>query len=333
MLERLRKDFRKILSADHKTAVSAYSQIAEIIHSYQTENRINNFLNDPLWEDLEASIAESLRDLPPLCFYVDGADDGFERAPMYWLQCQLGLFYETMRFLRDPRLGGRLHLFVCLRDLVLSSVYQSEHRTRYTDEPHIRVLNWNWDAISYLFRQKVKSLEDQFFTEDPIKNGKTIQSWLGLSTIRNRARSIAEPIEQYLIRHTRLLPRDVIILGNRLCQALSRDKIAWRATREATVREIVADTARFLGDEQLQICGNFISSNSMPSNASRYGYSELFTGNQQYLRNITDDVKELIKAVGVDPSRGVFLMRKRPLLWNALPKALILFRCYGRTVY
>ncbi len=42
---------------------------------------------------------------------------------MYWRRCQKGLFYQTMRLLRDHRLGGRLHLVICIREIVMSSVY------------------------------------------------------------------------------------------------------------------------------------------------------------------------------------------------------------------
>ena len=67
---------------------------------------------------------------------------------MYWLKCQEGLFYQVMRMLRDHKLGGRLHVVICIRDIVMSSVYRSEHAPRYYNEPHIRVLNWDRDRAA-----------------------------------------------------------------------------------------------------------------------------------------------------------------------------------------
>ena len=74
---------------------------------------------------------------------------------MYWLKCQEGLFYQVMRLLRDQKRGGRLHVVICIRDIVMSSVYLSEHAPRYYNEPHIRVLTWNRDSLLYLLEQKL----------------------------------------------------------------------------------------------------------------------------------------------------------------------------------
>ena len=41
----------------------------------------------------------------PSFFYLDGVDEEFSSAPMYWLHCQKGLFYEVMTLLRDAQFG------------------------------------------------------------------------------------------------------------------------------------------------------------------------------------------------------------------------------------
>src|SRR5436305_7755088 len=178
----LKSGFNNILKAELRTPVSAYSQVTQIIEANDTANKVKAYFNDPLWDQLEWTIAEGIKNSPPLCFYIDAVDEEFEHAPMYWLKCQLGLFYQTMRMLRDSKLGGRLHLFICIRDLVLSSVLQSEHRTRYMDEPHVRILNWNKNAIKHLLKKKVEMLDNEFFLNDS-KRGKTLQNWLGRETL------------------------------------------------------------------------------------------------------------------------------------------------------
>lgn len=72
--------------------------------------------------------------------------------------CQKGLFYQVMRLLRDTRLGGRLHIFICIRDLTYASVFGSEHATRYLDPLHIRLLEWDSESIRYLFERKIERL-------------------------------------------------------------------------------------------------------------------------------------------------------------------------------
>ena len=69
-----------------------------------------------------------------------------------------GVFYQVMRLLRDHKLGGRLHVVVCIRDIVMSSVYRSEHAPRYYNEPHIRVLTWDRSSLLYLLGQKLQRL-------------------------------------------------------------------------------------------------------------------------------------------------------------------------------
>ncbi|HJQ25042.1 MAG TPA: hypothetical protein VKA60_14080 [Blastocatellia bacterium] len=309
----LKSGFNNILRSEFRTPVSAYSQVTQIIETNDTAKKVKSYFNDPLWDQLEWTIAEGIKNCPPLCFYIDAIDEEFEHAPMYWLKCQLGLFYQTMRMLRDSKLGGRLHVFICIRDLVLSSVLQSEHRTRYVDEPHVRILNWNRDAIRHLLIKKVEMLDDEFFINDT-KRGKTLRNWLGRETLNNTARKIEEPVDQYLLRHTRLLPRDIIVLGNSLCAEISKAKRAGtEVSIEALIRRAVAETARLFGNEQLTICGNQITSNSMPSEAGRYGFSEVYTGDKEYIRGATDNLKTLIAAIGKDRFSGEELHSSRKL--------------------
>ena len=129
---------------------SIYAELTDIVNGRHSGRQLTAYLDDPAWEDLEDVLAEILRTCPPIFFYLDAVDEEFSHAPMYWLLCQKGLFYQVMRFLRDPRLGGRLHIVISIRDIVMSSVYRSEHAPRYQDEPHIRVLGWTRKSIEYL---------------------------------------------------------------------------------------------------------------------------------------------------------------------------------------
>jgi len=119
------------------------------VNSHNTENHVVRYLEDPAWDDLEDVLAETVRSSRPVFFYLDAVDETFINAPAYWLRCQEGLFLQVMRQLRNPKFGGRLHVVICIRDIVLSSIYRSEHAPRYQDEPHIRVLSWDRDSIEY----------------------------------------------------------------------------------------------------------------------------------------------------------------------------------------
>jgi len=298
--EALKRDYASILPATYKTPVSAYSQVTRIIDSNRTYNAINAHLSHDSWNQVEWLVGEELNRLPPLCFYIDAVDEDFENAPMYWLRCQLGLFYATMRMLRDTRLGNRLHIAICIRDIVLAAVLRSEHKTRYVRESHIRILKWNVPAIGHFLTQKILSLPTEYFMGNVQTKGKTLTTWLGKDVIRNTPRKIDEPVQQYLLRHTRLIPRDVITMGNALCEAIAQYKYFGGKDWSEIVRKVVHENARVFGDEQLEICSKQISSDTMPSGAGRHRFSETYTGGSEYQQGVSGDMKQLIAGIGKD---------------------------------
>jgi hypothetical protein len=225
---------------------------------------------------------------------------------MYWLMCQKGLFYQAFRFLRDSRLGGRLHIFICVRDFVYSSIFESEHATRYLDARHIRLLEWDTASIRYLLAEKLQRLDERYFLA-PAK-GKSIEAWLGVSVVHNKRRDRAEQIEDYIVRHTRLLPRDIVTLGNDFCARVDEARRAGKdKLDDVTIRRVVHRSARIWGNEQIAICANQITSDLMHAGAALQDLSELytnadpsFTGADIYQRHVADRIKDFIEGVGRD---------------------------------
>jgi hypothetical protein len=278
---------------------SVYNQVTDIINGRNTANELTRYLDNPLWDDLEDLLAEILHRCPPIYLYLDAVDEVFERAPMYWLRCQEGLFYEVMRLLRDPRFGGRLHVVICIRDIVMSSVYRSEHAPRYYNEPHIRILTWEHCALRYLLRQKLRQLPQTFLMR-PGDGELSVSDWLGIEVIRHRD-SGPEPVEDYLLRHTRLIPRDVIELGNVLCQETARRKRSGETgCSQETLTEVVSRAAKRFGDSQLAQCGNQVSSDLMPKHAVLRNFSEVYLSTQAYIQDVVGEIREFIKLIGTD---------------------------------
>lgn len=296
---RLERDFPRSVR-DFRAPVSVYSQAASIIYECDTRTQVERYLNDPVWYEIESVVADSLKEFPPICFYLDAVDEEFEHAPLYWLHCQKGLFYQCMRLLRDAKLGSRLHIIICIRDIVLSSVYRSEHQTRYKGESHIRVLNWNKSSINYFLEQKILKL-DQEFMADPTGTNNPLKAWLGLESIRNLARGITERVDEYLLRHTRLLPRDIVVLGNMLCERISRAHANGNTyDLQDLIRQTVSDCALTFGNEQLEICANEFISSSMPSHAVHQGYDDAYVANQDYAKGVVGQFSQMISDVGAD---------------------------------
>jgi hypothetical protein len=192
----------------------------------------------------------------------------------------------------------------------MSSIYKSEHAPRYHDEPHIRVLNWDVKALEYLLREKICKLPSEFRLSDELEVS-PIERWLGCATIINEKRGIEEGLEDYLLRHTRLIPRDVVSLGNTLCREVQNHKATdFGPLPGSTIRSAVSRSGKRFGDSQLGQCANQIAADLMPRHAALQGYADTYVGSQEYSRGIKDDLKSLIAMLKTD----VFTFSKLEML-------------------
>jgi hypothetical protein len=295
----LRRRYLEMID-DVRRPRTVYSELRALVSRCKSAYELTRLMDDQRWDDLEDLLAELLADTPPIFFYIDAVDEEFSSAPMYWLRCQKGLFFETMRMLRDPRLGGRLHIVACIRDIVLSSVYRDEHAPRYHGEPHIRVLSWGRGSIEILLRHKLRWLPPQFqmapgTSEDPLA------TWLGTTVIHNERRGIDEQAIDYLLRHTRLIPRDVVSLGNALSQEVLRHRAGGRERMpDDVLRRIVSQSANRFGNSQLAQCANQIAADMMPGNAALHGYSDAYVSSTEYAQSVQRELRDILGLVGTD---------------------------------
>lgn len=281
----------------YRVARSVYTELKDLLqpNSFKSANDFYKFAFSPEWDDIKQIVSDLLRDRMPLYFFIDSSDDEYAHAPMYWMQCQKGLFYRIMRLLRENIYGNKLHAVICVRDNVLASVYRSEHRTRYMDSDHIKVLRWDELEIKQFLMKKLERLDDSLF-EDP-KGEHSLQNWLGLSQIDNPNRGIIEEISSYLIRHTRKLPRDIIVMGNRLIDMKMRFNNVSSEERNEKVREVVGNCARLFGDELIQICANQMMNNEMPNDAGRNQYSEVYTSSKEFRSTTSHKIHYVLQSL------------------------------------
>jgi hypothetical protein len=297
--EELEQSYTRLLD-DFRRPRSIYSAVRDIINQRQTAHQLSAYLDDPLWDDLEDLLGQIVSHCKPVFFYLDAVDEEFSHAPMYWLKCQEGLFYQVMRLLRDQKLGGRLHVVICIRDIVMSSVYLSEHAPRYYNEPHIRVLTWDRESLLYLLEQKLKRLPTSLLMRRATDGSPTIRDWLGINGDWEGLNG-DETIGDYLLSHTRMIPRDIVQLGNELSEEVLRQKQAAHVALPAAVLEgVVQRCAKRFGDSQLAQCANQISSDLMPENAALQEYSELYTSTQSYISGVQEQVRSFVQMMGVD---------------------------------
>lgn len=243
------------------TSESIFNQVNDIIFSNSSRSSIQRYLHSNLWESLERVILTNLRANRPVCYFIDAIDEDFRHSPSQWMDCQKGLFYTVMRLLKDPEIINSLHIFICIRDIVFSSVLQSEHGGRFLQSQHVRVLDWGPESASVFLRKKIEGLPSRFF-DSP--RSRTVENWLGMKSIRNKVRRRHEKIEDYLLRHTRFFPRDINILGNALCKKIEECRAKKTVLSPEDIRQTVGRVSQFIGHEAIRICGNHLAVSSIP---------------------------------------------------------------------
>ena len=179
-------------------------------------------------------------------------------------------------------------------------MYRSEHAPRYYNEPHIRVLTWDRSSLLYLLQRKLARLPPSLLMRRAATGPPTIGDWLGVNG-HWPGPDGEGPIGDYLLSHTRLIPRDIISLGNDLNEEVLRTKHAGHeGLSPAALQRVVQRCAKRFGDSQLAQCANQISSDLMPQGAALHDYSELFTSTQAYISGVQEDVRSFVRLIGVD---------------------------------
>jgi hypothetical protein len=294
--EHLVSDFDEILRPA-RTPRPVYAEVADILRSFHTPKGLLHELNHPYWVELEHWLGVAMADVAPMYLYIDAVDDHFQRAPMYWLKCQKGLFLEVMEMV-DREAWDRLHVVISIRDLVLSAVLRGEHAGRFKGSPSIRVLSWDYRTIRYFLQHKIARLDKTLLLR-PNRSG--VEAWLGRREIHNEARDVVEPVEDYLLRHTRLLPRDVVTLGNALCAEVAEAKAGERDELDSdAVRRVVGQAARGFADEQIRVCANQVASDQVPEHGGRHGSADFFVGSHEYSDGKASEITALLEEVGDD---------------------------------
>lgn len=272
-VEEFKGRFGKILSKA-KIPVTIFSQIQELISKVNSSSHYVSLSKNILWYELSEEISRLIKISPPLYCFIDAIDEEFENAPEYWLKCQHGLYYAVMHLQRNIFIGKRLHIIVTLRDLVYTSIRESEHFTRYSNDETVGLLEWDPETTLLFLKKKIEYLEPKYFR---IKNSnRTIQSFIGVKNIYNTKRCIEEEAESYIVRHTRNIPRDIVLIGNEICRLnLSADSVMDSDYIEC-FKLVVKKFAEIFANEQLIITTNQIITNLMPIDAINLGLYDFY---------------------------------------------------------
>lgn len=293
-------EFRKIFApifAFAEAPETIYSVLNTIFAKYPRKNELSEYLINPQWNSFENVIFRDVQNAPPIVMYIDAIDEEFRHSPVVWMDCQKGLFYAVIRLMRDME-SKRLHATICARDIVYSSISESEHFTRYVTDDHISVLDWSKRTTERFLRTKVDRLPDGVFVNKRLD--KTLEGWLGMTKIKNKERDIVENVCDYLLRHTRMLPRDIVVLGNLLSHQMETCRTEKIPFNDGRLRKTISEAAKVFARETISQCANHFCS----AGRSRRDLNRAFFMRDEEIELSADEaataIRALIKKIGKD---------------------------------
>lgn len=254
----------RLLGAPQRGPRSVIHELKEIISSHSTGRTYRLYLDDDEWAEIDSRLSTVTSELPPIFLYLDDVDKEFKSAPSAWTHCQKGLMYTIMDLQREAEFQGRVHIIAALRDTTIASVGASEHAQRVLDPTYVNMMEWDRSAAKFFFQEKIAKLPSRFFVEQRQKDVASFLNRTDVVNARDGDRS-TEPILDYLLRHTSLVPRDMIRTGNRICDFI--DKQGHESMTDELLRDLVRSQARGFAEKLLTVCGNQFLSGILPPDA------------------------------------------------------------------
>lgn len=232
-----------------KASFSVVAALNHFLNAHPNRTRIHQFAFDPVWNEVEDRLLRIIANSTPVACYLDSLDDSYAASPAESTDCQVGLLLWVLGKSADPTVGGRMHVVVTVRDAVYSAFMETEHGHRY-DGKRARRLDWSRRAAGQFLDEKVAALDWQFLVKP--KATDPMERWLGTKTLRNPARGNAEEsYRDYLLRHTRFLPREIVEIGNKV-GVHTRAMSAGSSAKEEDLLHVILGEATLVGQKALK---------------------------------------------------------------------------------
>jgi hypothetical protein len=216
----------------------------DILQRFSDRSRLELYLADPRWQSIEGLVLDALSVMPAIFCFIDALDDNYEDAPIESTDAQLGLINWIMRKVSDAAVTNRLHVVITVRGVIYAALLDSANGQRYNNRLHIRCLDWDEHSSSYYLQKKISLLKRRFCVNPDAPADAPMKRWLGFEKIKNVKRGgVEEQVEEYILRHTRFLPREINELGNRISLEIRRAKSDGQKLDPASVSRTVSATA------------------------------------------------------------------------------------------
>jgi len=284
------EDSLTALGMNPRSTHSAPSAVARIVEGIGSRSQLRNFVVSEKWDELSAALGRALDSAPPVYVFIDAIDDNFRFSVSHWTLCQRGLFYATMNLDRSP-LRNRLHAVISLRDVIFDPLARGEHGMRLTGDPSIVPLVWTMESAKDFLRGKVAQLPDELFPPGATKD---VQGLLGRVDMRRPARDACEDVEDYLVRHTRFAPRELIILGNELIARAGLLRCRVSELPDLEIQRVATGVARLSARSAVALVANQIASDALPWTSARRDFVEAYTFEDEGLDGLIRELSSIL---------------------------------------
>jgi hypothetical protein len=283
---------------------SITSEFERILNEHSTMPDLLAFLDEGRWRELDDAVGRALAQrATPLCFFLDIVEEDSAYAPLHWLWCMKGLLRQILRFIRKP-LGtsDKLHIYVAIREQTWVELGKLMP-TSLEQHPAVRVLRWDEPALLEFFARKISLLPEHYLFEN-LDTEETpeqiVDAWLGTPTVPNSIRAQLESTSTYIVRHTRLIPRDIVVVGN----ALAREVYAARQTgrncvEPERIRAAISTSAGAAAWEEMQWCALEIVANWL-SRAETYEQQEKILPDEDAAGRVAQGLGDLLSSCSAD---------------------------------
>lgn len=245
------------LIPDADSPLDPVRALEDIIRRYKNLRSLNAFLESVDYRKLESDVSILLHRYGTLQFLIDGLDEYAWSDPKGWLELQVGLFTAAFELATVRTYTQHLKLTIALRNYVFTRASQSPHVDRARS--HILTLNWNFAAARNFLNQRLRKLANgNFARSEHLAGDRPLVKWLGFDTVKSPLRSSAEDVEQYMLRHSRLSPRNLVEVFNSLCAVQNALHREHRQLGPEQFRDIVEQHARSVGDLMLKVAAEEI---------------------------------------------------------------------------
>lgn len=227
------------------------SSLMAIVAKYRNGQTLHHMLSTFDFTGLESDISSILRHFGEIHFLIDGLDEFAPQNPRDWLDMQVGLFKLLFLWGSTREYVRRVFLTITLR----TYVYHHAMRDTHSDRVGNLVLPLTWEpesAEEFMNRRLLTPFLKPFALSERMTGPRPLANWLGFSTIVPAGRSRAERVEQYLLRHSRYSPRNVVHAINKLCQSQNRLFQKGEALGEDQFRSLVRVLATYFGTNLLR---------------------------------------------------------------------------------